>query len=256
MASEIDILRQIDQYINHRMTVSERKAFEEKVAQDPDLARMLAGNRTMHMMASFHEGDSLSEKLSAMGPQLLAEHEQSLTAQARVSTLRSWAVAASIIVFASVLLYIFLQKSSTLSYQEMAVQLFQEKPVGQTSMGQSSVVRLQKLFEREAFEDFIVQTEAAAQEDSSLLPQNPILYLYLGAAHFQKETPDLSAAAEAFSSVPTTSLYLDEGRWRLALTYLRDGKTEEAVSILCSLLNRSFRTEADDALTRLDQSCP
>jgi hypothetical protein len=242
MDTKEDIYVLIDKYLHNRLSEAERKDFEQKCAQDPQLAQALK----LQTQAEFAVRTALKEERRAKFNQEYDRLQSS--GQSRAILKPQWIIlsAAAIII---ILLLIFRgnllsptptpQKLFAANYEPMAMD------VDRAKSSDSGVVVIWReateVYNRGEFERAISLIEQVIADSSfSAIPK---ARLYLGLSYLQvfkqgesEDTGQLQKAIAEFGQVSKESLYRDQAGWYEALAYLATGDKEMAKKKLEVLL--------------------
>lgn len=253
MSEEKDIARQaqISAYLLETMTPEERRDFEAKMHQDPELQADVALERSLLTHLNEEDWELIDpephkERLDALRSSLRSEESIALSEmikevgeEYRAKTAKParknflYAIAASIAILISVTSY-FMFKQTTLEsyYAEYAnwteLPSFVEKDQGTNLMAQGEVLYKGQQYQKTI--DHFTQILSTATEE-----QRPFIWMYIGAAYTELEEYD--KALGAFDSlIKTNTLESSRGYWYQLLIYLKMEEKEKVKELLQLIL--------------------
>jgi tetratricopeptide (TPR) repeat protein len=212
----------LEQYLLGEMPPGEREAFDEKLSNDPELQAQLSAVRRLlqgvaeavlhNKLQAFHEG--IPENIPRIGR--------------RSSPLRTWLIAASILVVAGAAGWFLLVGSSR--HDKLFAAYFKPDPGLITAMSATDNYAFEK-----AMIDYKKGDYAAAIEAWDSLqkkaPANDTLRYFLGVAHLANKRP-AEAIPYLEKAAATPGFFRADARWYLALALLKEGKKESALQQL------------------------
>ena len=216
---------QLESYVQHSMTPEERAAFEAKLSADASLQAKLT--ELQLLMMGINEA-VLKERLQTFHLELPAKEEVYSIRRQKSSALKTWLIAASILLIAGVGGWLLLQKSN--SESNLFAAYFKPDPGLITAMSATDNYAFEKAMIDYKSGDY----DAAIQAWDSLQkaqPANDTLNYFLGVAHLANE--QAAKAANYLKKVTASEgFFTADAHWYLSLALLKEGKREEAAAVL------------------------
>lgn len=247
MSIEPNLLSEIERYLQDELSLSEKEAFEEKIKQDPLLAREVENHRTAIFLIKAGSIQTLKGKLEQY-----SEYNPSTKKTSSVIFQKwyVWAAAASVAIIISVLL---LRPYDTKDPDELFIAYFQAPATDrQILRGDSTTdVKIQAFvsYEQGQYKEALAVFEKVLNEQ----PHDEILFYAAAAALADGQSEKAISYLNALLKEPTT-LYRSRAQWYLSLAYLKDGESEKSKSLLNDLVKQagSYQERAKNLLHDLN----
>ncbi len=228
--SKKDIDR-IEDYINGKLTEQEKKAFEQRLTQEPELSNALNDQKKMHQYLShkISGGITLDEIRELNKKKFSSESNNSIFSIFRNRYFQG--IAAAILL--AITAFVVFKISVPTQNPENLYQAYKKPiPLELTTRGEevcSNYQDLVRLFNSGVYDQTLPLIETCLQEDPSLS------ILKLAQGYSLMETADYTAAKKVFSEISNGSnLLKSEAEFYLALIYLKEGNLEESQRLLQS----------------------
>ncbi|MCR9101102.1 MAG: hypothetical protein NXI25_14170 [bacterium] len=212
----------IEAYLAGEQTEEERRAFEADLGDDSRLQEAVEKHRLAHQLTSAYAAErtrgQVAEAFNAYRKQK----------SGRVIPMRRWAAAAAAVLVLLAAGY-WMVSSPQQSASALATSYFEPYPDRVTTMGSDAdaLTEAMAAYNTGRYEDAL--TRFGALPEGTL--QVELLNLYTGTAALQSGQLDLAEQALAQTARSATA-YAPAGKWYLALTYLKQEKTELAKPLL------------------------
>ena len=229
---------QIENYVLDNMTPEERAAFDAELANDPALQLKVENMRLL--LVGLKEG-ILHNKLDTFHQQV-PKAAKEIKMNRRPSSVKTWLIAASILLLAGVGGWLLLAKGN--SNERLFAAYFKPDPGLITAMSATD----NYAFERAMIDYKKGDYAAAIQTWDSLQktqPANDTLNYFLGAAHLANENS--KAAVSYLQKATTSAFFKDDAYWYLGLALLKEGKKAEAKKAI----SQSTHAQKDELLQGL-----
>ncbi len=242
-----NLFEKIEAYLQNALDPEEKAAFEQQLDRDPELKKEVD---LQLELANAIETDAMQAALDRIHEQQFGVHAGK--GQGRlIRRLRPLAVAASVALLVIAGWWIF--GNSPNSNGDLYAQYYETPPGLPTNLGLEDQTNF-----NEGMVDYKLGNFTAALEQWRPLldsfPQNDTLRFFIGITYLETSTPDSAAMhLRQVQAIPGSSLG-EEAAWYLAMVLFKDGKNEEAFSVLSSLSEQEhpFREKAQNILKNRD----
>ncbi len=216
-----ELFEKIEGYLTKTLPKEELIAFEKEIAGNQELKQEIEKHRSLHQIVSDQDTLEFKEKLKQIGDQVKKEE----TSTSFFSSF--WKIAASIVVLFGVGTLLWYSLNNQDHTSDLYAQYYEPFPVEDISRGDGNVAlqNIMKSYTQGNYNDVI---SALEKYPDSL--KNTQLQLYLGNSYLN--TKQEQKAIIQFKNIQKTSQYYENGRWYLALTYLKQGNSKKSKSIL------------------------
>jgi tetratricopeptide (TPR) repeat protein len=233
MANNDKQLERIESYLEGMLTQQERQEFEQQMETDPALA--LAYQQQLAILEAIeYQGN---ERLRPQLDQIYREEvlgERADTPIRKIRIFQRLAVAASLLLVLSVGLWLLLRAPAherlfTAYYERPAATMFRD---GQTSESEEAL----NAYQDDRFAEAIEQLEELDQSGTT----TPEDLLVLGISYL--EVDNYQEARSTLQRLEDNPNWLDAATWYLALIYLRQNQSEEAIPMFRALADGTIPT--------------
>lgn len=215
----------MEEYLLHRMTPSERTAFEARLAADPALRARVSEMRLL--MTGIAEA-ALSEKLNDFHSQLPVREPENKTGR-KPPVIGRWLAAASIFLLVGLFGWWLIAGGNR--EEKLFAAYFKPDPGLLTAMGATT----NYAFDRAMVEYKKGNYAAAIQGWDSLQKRQPVndtLAYFLGVANLAAGKTGAAIPCLQKVTVLPSGLFTSDAGWYLGLALLKEGRREEAVKAL------------------------
>lgn len=223
----------IEQYIHKALPGEALRSFEEQLNTDASLKQELKLHQEVH--------DALGNKRHADFLALVKASEHDYFSKKKHNKERSllnpyWAVAAAVtlLLIAGIALYL---KNDTPDTQELFVAYFEPYEVPGNFRSENSGVTNNTFWEAVSHYEERQYQQAIPLFDQVIheQPQHAMAVFLRGISHLALDNTALAEADFTFVASGSNTLFMDQAKWYLALTYLKQGKPTVAKSLLDTL---------------------
>jgi tetratricopeptide (TPR) repeat protein len=246
MNIEPEHLHEIDRYLQGELTSPERKAFEEKLKQDPILAKEVEDHRAAIFFIKAGAVHGMKKKLE--GYSEFANSTRSGSSHA-FKKWYVWAAAASVI-FAIVITLLI--PSGKVDTDKLFTAYFQA-PVADRQLLRDSSVADERLQAFSAYDQGLYKKALALFERVLEEQSNDELLFYAGVSALADGQPGIAISYFTNLLNHQDTLYQWRAQWYLSLAYLKNGELAKSLSVL-QLLSRqpnSYTEKANELLNDL-----
>lgn len=235
----------IDRYLHNELSEAEHKAFENRLTSDDEFAAFVATYREVQQsLQAKADREAGENRLKDTLDDITSEHFKHDKKSAKIISMRAvyWAAAASILLIISSIFII--RQNSTPTYNEYA----HYEPLVLASRGDADQL---KNSAAHAFNDQEYKQAASYLEElQQLQPNNPQIQIYWALSLI--ETEQYSKGDSLLQHVgQMESLYAQNARWYLALSYLKQNKIKACQAQLEKIKQGELHYE--EALELLDE---
>ncbi|MEM1321703.1 MAG: hypothetical protein AAGG75_15705 [Bacteroidota bacterium] len=238
----------IDQYLRGKMSAQERQSFEERLAQDAELAGQLEQYKASTELLEHHADEQLRARVGRIHREMKAEAQPTKGASRRNLLL------ALILLLAALLLigWWFSRSTSPASPEQLYAQYHQSYPLSFTrrdSGDDSPLLRANQLYKQKAYDQALPLLQAELANDD-----NPKLRFAVGLC--QLETEQIPQALRNFQTLIDSNdpLYQQPARWYAALASLKNNDLSGTTRYLQAIAPSSpFHSQAQELLQQLSR---
>lgn len=229
-----DIL--IEKYLNGELTGSALEQFESRLQQEEDLAKRLKFHQDLESTLKDPKAIDIQRQLDDLGAAFFQTPDPVVkTETGKIVSMfnKRLSVAAGILILLTASYFIYQNVFSTSSSAELYAQYFETYPLDNERAGDEAQTDLEK-----AVADYLGgDYQQASTAFRTLLqqdPQNQILQFNLAQSLLNEEPPNITEATPILESlIATGSSYRTAAtKWYLALTYVRQDRSAEAIPLL------------------------
>lgn len=238
----------IDRFLQKDLNQQELNDFMEKLNSDISFAEEVDLQRIVTKGIELEGVNNLRQRLSAIHQKVKAEQQENKTAT-KVIPIKQWAAVAAAVI---ILLFAGYNFWNSASAKEDVYAKYYElyQPDFSTRNQETDQANAEKAYREGDFENVIELLQKVKNESGG----NARILLGLGNAFLK--TSNYQAATESFEEIikSENELYIDQARWYLALTFLKQGDVDSCRKILQELAQREgadFSQEAKGLLHQL-----
>lgn len=232
----------IDKYLNGQMTADESAAFEKRCEAEPDFASSVRLHVKAEYVARTHARRSRFEAFNQEYDRLQGDKGSGSSSK------RYWIAAAAVIALLLSFFAIY-QSTSPSAPQELYAAHVEPFPLSFRRDAKSSEwERLSLAYHQGDYPSAIAAAHVLLADTNQ---QQAKLWMCLGVSQLMNQQPE--AAIRSLQQVASSSSFIENAQWYMALSYLKLGEGEKAQDILKSISNsQHYKKEAaEEILQRL-----
>ena len=238
----------IEAYFNGTLDDQERKKLEEKMKTDKDFAQEVELYKDI-------EGGLRLKGNKALKKQLEDIHQRvrNKSRQGQIRSLAAYRVATIAAAIALLILAgYFLLKPAAPGHLDLFAQNYESYEWNLNTRGENpdaTLRNLNQLYQSKAYQQLISEIESLNPN----LEQDARLTMALGTAYLSLDEYD--KAIQHFQTASDNALLQSEANWNIALTYLKSGNTEKAISHLTTIAETTsdlYAQKAKELLKKLN----
>lgn len=231
-------ISQIENYLNGTLKEADRKAFEEQLKTDKELAKEVALYKDMMGGIRLHNNQALKGKLNAIHEKVIENQPSEKKKEINWKLLFGIVLILSLIIAA----YFMLQKEEV-PVKKVYAAYFQPYELDDSrGNNQQLFEQMQQLYEDKRYGEFLT---FVAQDSFDIKLPLVELDLLKGVAHL--ETGDARNARIFFAEAAKNPILNPSAQWYAALSFLRDGNIKACKANLDKLLSNDSSDYDDEA---------
>ncbi|HMQ46325.1 MAG TPA: tetratricopeptide repeat protein [Saprospiraceae bacterium] len=243
----------IENYLQNRLSESEKTAFEQRIKSEPDLATEVEAHRTAQEAIEFQIAEQMRADFKAWGAS--ATKSASATKGRIVAIRRVWAVAASVLLLIAAVGYWQIQQR--FSSDALANAFYDQTELSETrglDTPKNTLSEAVEAIRNQQYEQAIQQLNTISDTSSYAADAQ---YL-MAVAHFEAGHPEQGTSILQQLQNNSDQLLSEKADWLLLLTYLKNGQktTPEFNNLLEKISqdsNHAFYPKAKALKQKLDQ---
>lgn len=243
-------LERIEKYLKQQMDASERRTFEQEMANDASLAEEVASFQDVRQIVEVAGDAAFFNKLQSIEDELAGNNTTATIRPFWQRPMMLGIAAAVIIILAGI--WVFRPVADTPA--DMFAENFQAYPPPARLRGDTNQDQIwsnaRDAYVQADYAQAAQQLEFLLAQDSTAQPAY-LLHFYAGVSQLAQPTPEVEKAISHLEIVTRTdSDYVQPAQWYLALAYLQNKEQQKAKALLEELANSNYRKEAVESLLK------
>lgn len=253
----LELLAEINAYLTEKMKPEEKEKFEQRVAQEAPLKRLVEEHKLTHQLLLSAREQQIRAWGNAALEELNAEEDDPQPGRRSVVDLIQKSMVLPLllaaVVLVIVLIYFSSTSSSSLTPTQLADNQFQGTELGTSSLAANDErrVAIKQSIQKGDYAGAIPLIQVALTQDSLTASQRADLLLYLGFCQYHQG--ELSAALQSFHAIPDSEESYPESQWRISLIYLKQGDLSHAQQILQRISQDTYHPYTQEAAALIRQ---
>ncbi len=230
MNRNIDISQEefevFEQYILEQMSNEEELAFSKSLAADKEFQDKFEMVRLL--LVGVQEA-GLKNRIEVFHKDLISSSENTVQASGKLTSVKRWLVAASVVIIAGLGTLLFMNTDS--KKEKIFATYYKPDPGLISAMSTSG----NYIFDRAMIDYKVGEYDAALKTWESMLvakPENDTLNYFIGSAYLAKEKNELALTYFQKVIENANSYFLNDARWYTGLLLLKEDKIKEAIPFI------------------------